>query len=122
MIYLASPYSHDNEDIRKMRYYDACHATAALMEQGKFVFSPIVNSHPLVRFGLPGGWDYWQHFDVTMISKCDELVVLKLDGWKKSRGINNELKIAKFLGKPITKLFLKEILDVNRCSTAIPIR
>lgn len=124
MIYLASPYSHSNQDIRNMRYYDACYATAALMDQGKFVFSPIVNSHPLTNFGLPDGWDYWQQFDATMIGKCDELIVLKLEGWKQSRGIKNELKIAKFLGKPITKLFLKEILDANdqRCSTTIPIR
>ena len=124
MIYLASPYSHPYSNIRLLRYHDACRATAYLIQKGKFVFSPIVNSHPLLQFGLQGNWQHWKEFDAFMIGMCDEMVILKLKGWKKSVGVTAEIQIAKSLGKPISKLSLKEIQNGthNRCSTTIPIR
>lgn len=84
MIYLASPYSHADPAVREARYRAACRATAALLKAGLVVFSPIVHSHPLVAFALPTGWDFWERIDRAYLARCDEVVVLMLDGWEES--------------------------------------
>ena len=101
MIYLASPYSHADPAVRETRYQAACHATAALLKAGFVVFSPIVHSHPLVAFDLPTGWDFWERIDRAYLSRCDEVVVLTLDGWQQSTGVRAEIAIARDLGKPV---------------------
>ena len=63
MIYLASPYSHAKRKVRERRFEMACRATARLIHAGQPAFSPIVHSHPLVRFGLPTDWEFWQRCD-----------------------------------------------------------
>ena len=52
-IYLASPYSHHNASVRKLRFETVCMAAAELMEQGDIVFSPI--SHNI--FGIVSDGD-----------------------------------------------------------------
>ena len=104
MIYLASPYSHPNSIIREIRFHDACLATAQLLRTGHSVFSPIVHGHPLVATGLPTDWSYWEPFDRDHIERCDEVIVLTLDGWKTSIGVTAEIGIARELGKPVRYL------------------
>jgi len=101
MIYLASPYTHTDPDVRESRFDAACRATAELVRGGHVVFSPIVHGHPLVRFEVPVEWDFWERFDREHLRWCDELVVLMLDGWRESRGVQGELQIAQELGKPV---------------------
>lgn len=101
MIYLASPYSHADPAVREERYHAACRATAALLGAGLVAFSPIVHSHPLVAFDLPSGWDFWERIDRAHLERCDEVVVLTLDGWQQSAGVNAEVAIARALGKPV---------------------
>lgn len=107
MIYLASPYSHIDEVVREQRYHDACLATANLFRRGQNVFSPIVHGHPLVAHGLPTDWSYWEAFDRDHIRLCDELAVLKIDGWGSSIGVAAEISIAEGLGKPVWFLTLE---------------
>jgi hypothetical protein len=104
MIYLASPYSHPRESIRERRFRDACLATAKLLRTGHSVFSPIVHGHPLVHHGLPTDWSFWEPFDRDHISRCDEVLVLMLEGWKSSTGVAAEILIARELGIPVRYL------------------
>jgi hypothetical protein len=101
VIYLASPYSHQQAQIREQRYRDACQATAALLRAGQNVFSPIVHGHPLTAYGLPTDWQYWEAFDRELISCCNELYVLTIDGWQESVGVTAETMIATELDRPI---------------------
>ena len=102
MIYLASPYSHPDREVMVRRFKQACKMARKLFELGHFVFSPIAHSHPIAEHGeLPAKWEYWAAFDTKMISLCDEVWVLKLDGWQKSKGVEAEINIAKGLGKPV---------------------
>ncbi|MBM3983831.1 MAG: DUF1937 family protein, partial [Planctomycetes bacterium] len=91
MIYLASPYSHPDPDVREQRFRAACRATAALLMAGEVVFSPIVHSHPLVAFEMPTAWSFWERIDRAHLERCDEVVVLMLDGWAHSLGVREEL-------------------------------
>ena len=104
MIYLASPYSHPDAAVREQRFHAACRAAAALLRAGRAVFSPVVHGHPLVAHGLPTDWPFWQQFGRAFLSRCDELVILTLDGWRESDGVREEVRLARDLGKPI--LFL----------------
>ena len=73
------------------------------MLQGAVVYSPIVHSHPITeRFKLPVTWEFWAHFDRSMIQRADALEVLMLPGWCRSVGVNAEIDFARGLGLPIT--------------------
>ena len=102
LIYLASPYSHQNAGVRFERFRMACEAAGRLIKEGHSVISPIAHSHPIATIcGLPLTWHAWQMQDVAILSKCDEVVVLRLDGWEDSKGIKAELTYAHNMGIPI---------------------
>ena len=65
------------------------------------MFSPIVHGHPLVDHGLPTDWSFWERFDRDHLERCDEVIVLMLDGWRESVGVAAEIRIAGELDKPV---------------------
>ena len=101
MIYLASPYSHPDPAVREKRFRAACQVTAELIRAGDAVIAPVVQGHPLAAFGLPTDWHFWETLDRHQLARCDEVVVLMLDGWRESVGVQTEIRIAAELGKPV---------------------
>lgn len=102
MIYLASPYSHGDVAIRKLRFEQACFVAGRLMQQGHLIFSPIAHTHPIAtRCNLPLGFDYWQRYDQEMLDACASLVVLTLPGWELSLGVTSELQHMRARRKPV---------------------
>ena len=99
MIYLASPYSHPDAMVRQARFDAACQVKADLIRTGQPVFAPVVTGHPLVRYGLPGEWSFWQPLAREYLRRCDELVVLRIEGWEESEGVRAEIEFAAALGK-----------------------
>ncbi len=84
------------------RFHAACEAAGKLIKQGHLVYSPIAHSHSIaVRCELPKDWEFWQRVDREYIKWVDEVQVLCLPGWEESTGIENEIKIAKELEKPV---------------------
>jgi len=102
MIYLASPYTHSDPVVRQRRFEAVCRVAAGMIRSGKTVFSPIAHSHALVQYGLPADWGAWEEHDRRFLDACDELVVLTLDGWRESQGVQSEIAIAQELGKPVS--------------------
>lgn len=102
VIYLAAPYSSKDRKVLEDRVQRINTVAFKIMESGKLVFSPISHTHPLAEVGqLPRGWDFWERYDTAMISRCNRVWVLMLDGWKESVGVNAEIKIAEKLGLPV---------------------
>ena len=101
LIYLASCYNDADPEVRQQRFEAACRAAAELISAGTNVFSPIVYSHSLCRYGLPVDWQFWERFDRRFLELCDEVIVLTLDGWRQSVGVGEEIRIARELGKPV---------------------
>jgi len=102
LIYLASPYSHPEESVREDRFQAACEASGGLMKKGYRVFSPIAHTHPIaVKCDLPKGWDYWEQYDRVMIEASSHLIVLMIDGWMDSKGVEAERRIAESLDMPV---------------------
>ena len=100
MIYLASPYSDPHPEVREQRYHRACVALAEFVRAGQPAFSPIVHGHPLTALGVPGGWEFWRGLNKRYLERCDELVVLTLDGWQQSVGVQAEIAWARGLRIP----------------------
>lgn len=105
MIYLASPYSHKDPDIMEKRFEDVCKAQGELIKKfGKdHVFiGPIAMSHSIAQYSeLNTTWEFWQHQDEELIKRCDEVWLIKLDGWQQSKGVRAEIDLACKLKKPI---------------------
>ena len=99
LIYLACPYSDKDRSVRISRFKAANRAAGKLMNKGLYVFSPISHTHPIAEeCKLPIGWEYWQGYDRKCLSNCKKMIILKLPGWKNSKGVAGEIEIAKELG------------------------
>ena len=102
LIYLASPYSHPDKAVMQARFEAICVTAARLMGQGVHLYSPIAHMHPIaVKGDLPRGWDFWEQYDRKILAGCQELWVCMLDGWRESRGVAAEVKIAEEMGLPV---------------------
>jgi len=102
-IYLAGPYTHDDEAIRNSRAEALSAKAAELMLEGHVVFSPITHGHALLPW-LPFScrtWEFWGAQDKVHLEACDQLRVLCLPGWEHSRGVKDEIKWARESGKTI---------------------
>ena len=105
MIYLATPYSDVDPEVRKERFQTVNRVAAKLIQGGHHVFSPISHTHPIALEGdLPLGWDYWEEYDRKMLSVCSEMFVVRLPGWEESTGVRAEMDIAKEMGIPVRYL------------------
>lgn len=121
LVYLASPYNNKDWKVRENRYECACMAAGELFMQGKSVFSPIAHSHGIARYSdLPKGFDTWKEWNMLLLSKCDALYVLTIDGWRGSRGVQAEIEEARRLGMPITYIDVqgREVSNVDAQSQA----
>lgn len=100
MIYIASPYTHDDEVVRRVRFARVQNYARKCMAKGELVFSPIVYGHGFVDGAntdlIP--FTFWQPFNEEMILRCDVLRVLKLPGWKASIGVAAEMAYAESNG------------------------
>jgi len=104
LIYIASPYSHDDPNVRVKRFMEVFKFTQKLLENGVNAFSPIVYSHQFACMSdkLKGDWQTWKELDELMLSKCDGMVVLCIVGYRNSTGINTEVEFAYKTGVPVT--------------------
>lgn len=104
MIYLASPYSHEDPAVREQRYREAAAYVAASIHEGLAVFSPIVYTHNWYEehgFGFEA-WQ-WITFNEHMMKACDRIVVLRSEGFEKSTGVRAEIRY--FVDRGISVLY-----------------
>lgn len=107
MIYLASPYTHPDPDVRKLRVQQTQLYTAARLVDGLTIFSPILYGK-LFESVIGGNFLDWRMFNHDMIQRCSTVWILKLDGWAESAGIADEIAFADEICKPVVyKEFLR---------------
>lgn len=105
-IYLASPYTSDEPSVIVERYEMAKSMTAHLLNEGHFIYSPIVHCHELAHsHSLPKDFKFWKDYNFAMLEKAEELWVLTIDGWDKSEGIKNEIYRALQLGLKVKAIY-----------------
>lgn len=105
MIYLACPYTHPDIEVRAKRLQAADYYAALLIETGiGAVFSPIthgVRLEPHLSRAKVESHDFWMEQCIAVLRKCDELVVLPLIGWKESKGVKMEIRLANSMQLPV---------------------
>ena len=96
MIFISSPYSHSDDSIRQKNFEIVSKLAARLCSEGKVAISPITYGHTLLEYeNMPGDWDFWKNFCLSILIKCEEMIVYKMPGWDKSTGVAEEIKFAK---------------------------
>jgi hypothetical protein len=103
-IYLACPYSDPDPNVRQHRFDIVNKFAARLMKERLTVFSPISHTHPIAQYGLPLGWDFWEHFDREFLFMCRVMIVLTINGWVESKGVGQEVRIFKSMKRSIFSL------------------
>lgn len=104
LIYLASPYKHEDEDILRRRKDAAAAAVAFFINSDADImpYSPIVHWHEVaVNHELPHDFHFWQTLDFFMIKKSAAFWILTLEGWRESFGISQELEFSRDIQKPV---------------------
>lgn len=105
MIYLASPYSHPDPQVRAERYHLVNAYLSERFRVGELgIYSPIVHWHACsCNFNLPTDAEAWWSQNRYMLRISNELRILMIDGWKESIGVNQEWAEAQHLGIPVTR-------------------
>jgi hypothetical protein len=108
LVYLATPYSHPDREVRIARFEAVNRAAAKLMRDGLHVYSPISHTHPIAEAGeLPLGWEFWEQYDRAILDACCRVIVLRQPGWEYSMGVQAEIRIAEELGLPVSYIDLE---------------
>lgn len=97
MIYVASPYSHPSEIVRLGRYEFVTKLIGQLQDHYPYAFiGPITQSHHTAKYMLKDNTEFvaWARRDLTYISRCNEVWVVMMDGWKESKGVIEEILFA----------------------------
>jgi nucleoside 2-deoxyribosyltransferase len=99
--YLASPYSHQKEEIRVQRFEQVNKFAVYLLKKGIHVIEPIVTGHVKVQYNLPTHFEFWKERDIKFIDYSDALIVYMIPGWNESKGVAHEIEYALKTGKPV---------------------
>lgn len=118
LYYLASPYSHVDKKVMEERYEQVMEAGVLLSKQGFLLFEPITTSHVKAqRYELPTNFEWWQRHNHAVIDRCDGgIIVLMIDGWDKSKGVQDEINYAAQKDKPIIYKTLEELRSTTSSS------
>lgn len=104
MLYLSTPYSSPDAQIRADRVARVRREMAQLMAIGHIVICPVAMNHEAIELlaarGGPSG-DYWRQLESALITVCRELVVLAVPGWRESRGVQREIALFEKQSKPV---------------------
>jgi len=105
LIYLACPYSDPDPKIRIQRFNAVNKVAGELMRDKEVVFSPISQvpfMHPIPQEkNLPKNFEYWENMRKIYLNYSYKIIVITLDGWEKSIGVQAEIKIAHEMGIPV---------------------
>lgn len=97
LIYLASPYTHNNKGIEFRREHEITYIAALLTKEYQYpMFLPITQSANMKR-SLPelgSTFKYWASIDLSAIRHCSEVWVVTMNGWDTSVGVKAEIEFA----------------------------
>jgi hypothetical protein len=94
--YLGTPYSNGSCYLINFRAEMVDFIASELTKQGRCIYSPISSWHlNACRFNMPKTFEFWQHLNLSFLSKSKKLIVVMLPGWEISVGLQDEIRFAK---------------------------
>ena len=100
LIYLAAPLGHSDPSIRQERFDSVNRYCGYLIRRHELVFSPLSFGALLEEEAISNS--AWYALGLQMLSRCDELRILALDGWESSIGVTLETRYARQLRIPVS--------------------
>lgn len=95
LYYLANPYNGTDKQ-RQERFEQCCKVTSYFIKNGIHVFSPIVHNHAMLETVQDWTVDERKNlilpYDFSFLGRSSAMILLKLDGWEKSYGVEKELE------------------------------
>jgi len=96
LYYLASPYTHESASVMNDRANVSSIVSRQLMLEGIAHYAPISSEHHLRKFGdMPHTWTAWRNIDLAFVSRVDGILVLCIDGFRESTGVQAEIRYAR---------------------------
>jgi hypothetical protein len=102
LIYLSSPYSHEDIQVKHLRYRAALLTVAHYLHEGRYLYSPILHNHPVACYRDLATAQEWLEYDYVIMDRCDRVWVLEIEGWNLSSGVRAEMYRAESLRKPVS--------------------
>lgn len=100
--YLGLPYTDENSLLKDWRALVSDKVAADLTKQGRIIFAPISAWHHIAKkYELPGTFEYWLELDEEFIKISRKLLIIMLPGWKESKGVSGEIKLAHKYNIPV---------------------
>ena len=100
LIYLAAPLGHPDPSVRHERFDNVNRYCGYLIRQHELVFSPLSLGASVNEDAISNS--AWYALGLQMLSRCDELRILGLDGWEDSVGVTLETRYARQLHIPVS--------------------
>lgn len=113
VIYIASPYSHENEEVVAMRIKALQQIVVNMTMTGIVCICPVLHYHQL-REQLPQDPLFWIKVCRKWLSRCDELCVAQFEDWEQSGGVRDEFQYAKQKGIHISYINPDKHIDIRR--------
>ena len=105
-IFLACPYSHADERVVHERFLACNEVAATIVESGNVVFSQVSMSHPInLAFKTIDPSEVgklWAPVDAHFMESMEELIILDVDGWDRSSGIEREIEFFESRGRRVS--------------------
>lgn len=102
LVYVGSPYTSQFQETMQTRFEAASEYTAFLLNNNIHAWSPIAHCHPIaVEYELPRSFDFWGDYNKNQIKRCDLVLIMTIQGWKISAGVQQEIEFAQNINMPI---------------------
>ncbi len=103
LYYLASPYSHPDPEVMRERFEKVVMCAANLKDTLDLtLIEPIACGHAKATMvGTRSDFEYWKKSCEIYIQRSDGIIVLMLEGWEISGGVQYEIEYAKSQEKEI---------------------
>ncbi len=112
-VYIGCPYTSDSKLVTEDRANKVSACAAMLIELGYNVVSPVAYGHALARYvNFSDEWEKWMSISRTMMRPCGHMITLKLDGWRGSRGLAEEINTAHSRDMGYVEVTYEEILSL----------
>lgn len=110
LVYVASPYSDSDRAVMQARYEVVRDVTFRIICEQKVVipYSPVAYTH---QFEEIGGMD-WYEWDFKFLKRCDAMLVVQMEGWLASVGVQKEIGYCRKHSIPIFYTKVDDVLEV----------
>ena len=109
LVYLASPYEHEDEEVMFSRFDEISKITEQILIEvpGIVPFSPIAYTY---QYRHLDDFDWLDRMDFCFLSACDAMLFVQMDGWGESDGMVREKRFCREQEIPVFHTMPNDVL------------